>query len=114
MHSCNVDSDDDVDVFEISLDADDNDAEIENDAVLEQNIINNDNENDDLFVTNNVDKSIVDNAHYYDELQNEIANDAIQITNEEDVNDANCVFADVADDADRSRECRLMITLICV
>ena len=114
MHSCNIDSDDDTDVFEMSLDADDNDSEIENDAILEQNIINNDDENDDLLVTNNIDENIIDNVHCYDELQNEIANDAMQITNEEDVNDANGVFADITDDTDRSREYRLMITLIYV
>jgi len=44
--------------------------------------------------------------HFYDELQNDVVNDAMEIINEEDVNG---VFADVTDNTERSREYRLKL-----
>ena len=89
-HSCNIDNDndDDNDLLEIALCVDDNDARIENNATLKQNIINNNTAYDDAMLRNYDEEQIIDNNHFCDEFKNKIENDEIQnITSGELVND---------------------------
>ena len=88
MCSCNIGNDnaDENGVLEIALDANNNDVDIENNATLDQNFINNNTADDDLSK----------------ECQNEIVNDAIQNVASDEF--ANGACADATDDGDWSPE----------
>ena len=60
--ACSCSSDDYNDILENELDTDDDDAEIENDTTLEQNINNDDATDDGLIVTNNEKNNITNNS----------------------------------------------------
>ena len=55
-------------MLEIALDAEKNDVEIENDAILDQNVINNNTSDENLMLTNNDEEIIVDNNYSCDEF----------------------------------------------
>ena len=62
--ACSCSSDDYNDILENELDTDDDDAEIENDTTLEQNINNDDAADDDLIATNNDENNITCNSYF--------------------------------------------------
>ena len=89
-------------MIEVALDTDGNDVGIENDAIMEKNIVNNNTAEDNQKLTSCNEENVADNNHFCNEFQNEILRDSIQnISSDELMSD---FYVDVTDYTDRSRE----------